>query len=473
MKVFAAIACAVLLVSSAALGQTTDAPVSAAESRTAAKLFQEASSYASKKFEEFTKQKKPFDPKLLEKTLEEQREIARRNSRELKARENLEGADYYYLGMLFNLAEERVEALEALKKFLSNNPGPPQRAQATRYAVAQLHIKGGELKEAEAALNEYLANEPKRASEETRVRTMLATAYLEKKQLELAASHAEQAFNAAKQVKPTMGNPTAADYALYSSGMALVDIYDKTRNYEKTVALLQEMRKLAVGVPSSRLYMDATAKLANLLIELERKPEAVKMLQDSIKAVPGDFKEARDRTTVLAFLRNKQGQFMLIGEIAPEISASKWIDQSPVKLKDLHGKVVLLDFWATWCGPCLAAFPHLRNWHEKFRERGLVVLGITRYYGTAGSRHVTPLEEFQFLREFKKEHDLPYGFAIIETDETARKYLITRIPTAIVIDRRGIIRLVETGVSNSNHASIETMIERLLDEEVGMVNREP
>jgi thiol-disulfide isomerase/thioredoxin len=40
----------------------------------------------------------------------------------------------------------------------------------------------------------------------------------------------------------------------------------------------------------------------------------------------------------------------------------------------------LVDFWAVWCGPCIATFPHLREWHEKYADKGLVIVGVTKYY---------------------------------------------------------------------------------------------
>ena len=45
-----------------------------------------------------------------------------------------------------------------------------------------------------------------------------------------------------------------------------------------------------------------------------------------------------------------------------------------------NSKAVLLDFWAVWCGPCIATFPHLREWQEKYGEKGLVMIGVTNYY---------------------------------------------------------------------------------------------
>jgi thiol-disulfide isomerase/thioredoxin len=125
---------------------------------------------------------------------------------------------------------------------------------------------------------------------------------------------------------------------------------------------------------------------------------------------------------------------------------------------------VLLDFWATWCGPCLASFPHLREWSEKYKTRGLIVLGITKYYGNGDGKELTPPEENSFLERFKKEHNLTYGVAVADTDNNLRSYGVQAIPTAVLIDRQGVIRLVTTGTGGGNETMIEATIEKLLDE---------
>ena len=62
----------------------------------------------------------------------------------------------------------------------------------------------------------------------------------------------------------------------------------------------------------------------------------------------------------------------------PPLAASQ--QQLSQLLNQYKGQVVLLDFWAVWCGPCIATFPHLREWQEKYSARGLVIIGMTRHY---------------------------------------------------------------------------------------------
>jgi cytochrome oxidase Cu insertion factor (SCO1/SenC/PrrC family) len=75
---------------------------------------------------------------------------------------------------------------------------------------------------------------------------------------------------------------------------------------------------------------------------------------------------------------------------------------------------------------------------------------------------LTPAQELDFLRKFKKEHALPYGFAVSDKPDNNQNYSVASLPTAVLIDRRGHIRLIETGGSGSEE--IAAAIEKLINE---------
>jgi thiol-disulfide isomerase/thioredoxin len=440
--------------------QPTDTP----EQATATTLYDEAANYAPKKFQEFEQKKVAFNPKLLEQTLQEQRVLAARNAERLAARQNLAGSDFYYLGMLYNLAENMDGALAALKRFLSSDQAgvPVKLAQAARYIVIQIAAKKGALEEAESTLADYLRNEPQKANERVTLEKALASAYQKNRQLDRAASHAEAAFKATRLVPLDPKNPSAQQYSIYTAGSTLVDIYLDAGQSSQAVTVLEEMRKLAVSIPSGKLYVEATMRLADVLINSGHKPDALKMVDEAIAGAPASVKNQKEQGIILSGLRSKRDHLRLQGEAAPELVVDKWIDQSPVRLADLRGRVVLLDFWATWCGPCLAAFPKLKSWHEKYSEKGLVILGVTQYFGEGEGRPLTPAQELDFLRKFKREHALPYGFAVADKPDNNQNYSVASLPTAVLIDRRGHIRLIETGGSSSEE--IAAAIEKLVNE---------
>jgi thiol-disulfide isomerase/thioredoxin len=439
---------------------------SKAESRTASALYEEAANYAQNKFKEFAEKKVPFDPKLLEQTLQEQREMAARYAALLGARAALAGEDFYFLGMLHNMADNAVGTLDALKKYLAADPAPSgEKAQGARYIVAQRAARMDHLEDAESALAAYIAHEPQKPSERVTIEKALAIAYRKAGQLERATPHAEAAFKAAKLVQPLVSNPTARDFSLYTAGIMLADVYAEKKRTDEAIAVLEEIRSAALASQSVRLYADTTAKLSEILIESGRKPEAMKMIDESIAFVNAKVKDANTQRNLLYSLGRKKRQLRVQGEVAPEIEVVSWIDQQPVKISDLRGRVVLLDFWATWCGPCIIAFPHLKEWYEKYKDKGLVIVGMTQYYGTAAGHAVTPPEEVTFVEKFKKEHALPYGIAISSNEDNMRNYGVTGIPTAVLIDRRGVVRFIDTGGDQGTAHEVAAMLEKLIQEQ--------
>lgn len=439
----------------------------AADERAASVLHDEASGFAARKFKEFTDKKVPFDSKLFEKTLHEQKEVAARHAATLNARPNPSAEDLYYLALLYSLSSNEERTIEVLKIYLDRDrdkKAAGDHPQYARYLFALRTAERGRLEESEAALADYLSFEPRRANEHATIENALARAYREKKQLERAAAHAEAAFKAAKTLQAREKTPTS-DRLVYLSSTALVDIYQQMKKpAAESVAILEEVRKLAVAAPSARLYTDATEKLADVLVDGKRKPEAVKMIEAAIVYANSGVKPD-ERRYVLRALQRKQLQLRLQGEIAPELKVVNWVEQAPVKLSELRGRVVLLDFWATWCGPCLRAFPHLVEWHEKYKDRGLVILGLTKLYGEGNGQELKPDEELSFIGRFKKSHNLPYGTAVADGDDNHIRYGVTAIPTAVLIDRQGVIRLLTTGVGGGNEAEMSEAIEKVIEEQ--------
>jgi thiol-disulfide isomerase/thioredoxin len=150
---------------------------------------------------------------------------------------------------------------------------------------------------------------------------------------------------------------------------------------------------------------------------------------------------------------------------APEIDIAEWIDQKPVKLADLRGRVVVLDFWATWCAPCRYTMPKLKTLHERFKKDGLVVIGLTQFFGRDGKTVLTPPEELALLRSYKKDLKLPYAFAVAANSDNDIRYGVRAIPTAFIIDRRGRVRYISVGASGADDEEFSDIIKRLLAEQ--------
>lgn len=119
----------------------------------------------------------------------------------------------------------------------------------------------------------------------------------------------------------------------------------------------------------------------------------------------------------------------------------------------LKGKVVLLDFWATWCGPCKAASPTMQKLHTKYASKGLVVVGANVF--EQGPKAATA------AADYAKEHKYTYTFTK-GNDALAAKLGINGIPAFLFIDRKGVIREVQVGFDESLAGKFEQTVQKLL-----------
>lgn len=149
---------------------------------------------------------------------------------------------------------------------------------------------------------------------------------------------------------------------------------------------------------------------------------------------------------------------------APEMTFVNWLGGEKTEIAKLRGKVVLLDFWATWCGPCIATFPRLRDWHKKYADKDFVLLGVTELEGEKGGKEMSVDEEIEYLKDFKQKHKLPYDFAITNDTDMTMKYGISSYPTTVLLDRRGVVRYIGIGVGAEESDNLEEMIEKVLKE---------
>ena len=140
--------------------------------------------------------------------------------------------------------------------------------------------------------------------------------------------------------------------------------------------------------------------------------------------------------------------------MAPEFEVSKqWINSSPLRLADLRGKVVLIDFWTYSCINCLRTIPYLNQWHERYKDRGLVVIGVH-----------TPEFEFEGLRsnveDAVKRLNIHYPIAQDNDYATWKRYDNVAWPAFYLVDRDGKITLVHYG--EGQYDLMENRIRQLL-----------
>ena len=137
------------------------------------------------------------------------------------------------------------------------------------------------------------------------------------------------------------------------------------------------------------------------------------------------------------------------GDAAPDFSLTDLAGKT-VSLASLKGQVVLLDFWATWCGPCKAAMPAIQRIHDDYKGKGVTVLGINTWENKADA-----------AKQYVEKKGFSYP-CLLKGDDLAKAYGMTGIPTLVVIGKDGKIAEIEVGMAPGGDAGLRKAIDAAL-----------
>lgn len=147
-----------------------------------------------------------------------------------------------------------------------------------------------------------------------------------------------------------------------------------------------------------------------------------------------------------------QAAGVAVGQVAPVVRLPALSQVGEVTLESLRGKVVYLDFWASWCGPCRVSFPLLEQLREELAPDGFEVLAINVDEVESDAR--------QFLSE------IPVSYPVVRDAQgiTPQTFGILGMPTGYLIDRQGVVREIHQGFRKSDGVKLRTEIIELLGE---------
>lgn len=328
-----------------------------------------------------------------------------------------QGLDY---AQLFQMVDKNVEACQAAEMFLATNPTAAEKYRAQSIMLAS-------------------CNENK---EGARVMEIL------------------------KQMQPA-SNAVLYGLAATTAGL-YADTINETVGLQAALATIRYMEtNVKLSTPAndqekarmkSTLASMGQAK-AELLNDAGKKQEALDILNGMIAELGGPtVPEARS-------LNGLKTRMTLIGSPATALNFERGYGEWK-GLDALKGKVVILDFFAHWCGPCIRSFPDMKQLYADNKAKGLEIVGITTYYGyykteNTAKRDMPKDTEFAKMGEFLNEHKLPWP-VIYGERSNFDAYGVTGIPHVAVIDREGKVHKIKVGYSPALFAEFKKEIEKLL-----------
>jgi thiol-disulfide isomerase/thioredoxin len=147
----------------------------------------------------------------------------------------------------------------------------------------------------------------------------------------------------------------------------------------------------------------------------------------------------------------------MIGKPAPDIANQTWLNSAPLRMADLKGKVVMVEFWTFGCYNCRNVEPYVKQWHQKYGKEGFIVIGVH-------SPEFSHERQVESVQRYIKEHDIRFAVPIDNDFSTWNRYGNRYWPAMYLIDKRGIIRHVRIG--EGGYQETERLIQSLLAEKL-------
>ena len=246
--------------------------------------------------------------------------------------------------------------------------------------------------------------------------------------------------------------------ALVSAGLDRASEFQSKGMLDEAAAELEKTAQAARATPYeieflTRIRLGMT--LADVYLGLNRLEDARAFLAEEtafaerisqLMQASGTMNQKRQSMSGYLQIRDRAAQIGLLGSPAPEIDLRVWlVGGDPVSLEGLRGRVVMLEFWATWCKPCQEMFPKLTSLYQQEAQNGLEIVAITRHYMAYGGTLEAKNEELDLMRKTVGEHGVTFPVAVADDERLQTTYGANGLPTVVLIDRKGIVRYAGPG----------------------------
>ena len=248
-----------------------------------------------------------------------------------------------------------------------------------------------------------------------------------------------------------------APQASVSAGLDRAAEFQSQGKLEEAAAELEKSAQAARATPYEVEFLTRVRlgmMLADVYLALNRLADARSFLSEEaafaerisqIMQATGTLNQKRQAMSGYLQIRDRAAQIGLLDGPAPEINLRMWLVGDPVTLAELQDRVVMLEFWATWCKPCQEMFPKLTSLFQRESQNGLEILAITRHYMAYGGTLEAKNEELDLIRKTVTDHGVTFRVAVAEDELLQATYGANGLPTVVLIDRNGIVRYAGPG----------------------------
>jgi thiol-disulfide isomerase/thioredoxin len=152
------------------------------------------------------------------------------------------------------------------------------------------------------------------------------------------------------------------------------------------------------------------------------------------------------------FFANTLGFAVEVGAFIPKCAVLGIGENQSLDLNQYKGKVLYVDFWASWCGPCAKSFPFLNEMHEQFKDQGLQIVGVNLD------------ENADDAKAFLAKYPASFTVAADVSKQCAKDFAVKAMPSSYLIDRNGVVQHVHLGFRPGEAQELRTLVEKLLSE---------